>query len=201
MAHARGDPEEMARRYRLRHVRTSEEYRGQTKSQRTGFNRDLDIVDEKHAHPDRPLSSLFRKHRRSPEAFKRNVPTLKVGRRLELAPPGERRLYRGTIRMLADVDGRPQVVRVTPSNDAQRLAIEGHDTAVFAAVTHDDDAGLGAFRNRVVVDAETGERFRFFTDGDDIREGAETAEFELADLYYSGGGRHDLDALLDRDSQ
>ena len=55
--------------------------------------------------------------------------TRKVGRRLELAPPSERRLYRGTIRMLADVDGVPTVVEVTPSNDAQHNAIRGHDAA------------------------------------------------------------------------
>jgi hypothetical protein len=101
--------------------------------------------------------------------------------------------------MLADVDGRPQVVRVTPSNDAQRLAIEGHDKAVFAAITNEDDSKLGKHSLRIVVDAETGRRFRFYTDGDGIRDATDTGEVELEDLFYSGGRRHDLDALLDQE--
>jgi hypothetical protein len=104
------------------------------------------------------------------------------------------------MRMLADVDGVPTVVEVTPSNDAQFNAIRGHDSAVNAAVEHDDDSRLGKFRHRVVVDAETGRRYFFYTDGDRIRDAADTGEFEISDLFYSGGGTSDLDALLAREA-
>ena len=98
--------------------------------------------------------------------------------------------------MLADIDGVPTVVEVTPSNDSQYNAIRGHDSAVFQAVVHEDDSKLGRFRSRVVVDAETGRRYRFFVNGDEIRGATDTGEVELAELYYSGGGTSDLDALL-----
>jgi len=175
-------------------------YRARSARGRAGFNRDLDVVDEKQEHPERSLTSILRRHHRDPEAFKRNVPTRKVGRRLELALPHERQLYRGPIRMLADVDGRPVVVEVVPSNDAQRLAIEDHDAAVFAATARADDAGLAKLSHRIVVDARTGERFRFYVDGDGIREATDTGEVELEDLFYSGRRRHDLDALLDQET-
>jgi hypothetical protein len=193
-------PSKAGRRSALRRIFDEAVYRARSAKQREGFNRDLDVVDEKQRNPELSLTSILRKHHRDPQAFKRNVPTRKVGRRLQLAPPGERRLYRGPIRMLADVDGRPQVVEVTPSNDAQRQAIERHDAAVFASVTKEDDSDLSSLSHRVVVDAETGERFRFYTDGGGLRDGADSGEFELQDLYYSGGRRHDLDALLERES-
>ncbi len=132
------------------------------------------------------------------ETFKKYVPTRRgKGGRLEPATPGKRRLYRGTTTMLANIDGRPQIVEVTPSNDAQMRSVQGHDSAVFAAVMKDDDSGLPRYRTRVVVDVETGQRFRFAVDGDAIREVTDTGEVELQELYYSGGRRHDLDALLD----
>ena len=171
-------------------------YRLKSDRWRGGFNRDLDIVDEKDRHPERSLTSIFKARHRDPRAFKRNVPTRKVGHRLQLAPPGDRRLYRGPTTMLADVDGVPQVVRVTPSNDAQWNAIKGHDAAVYAAVSKDDDSRLRKYRSRAVVDAETGQRFRFYVEGDGLRDASDTGLVELADLYYSGGRRHDLDALL-----
>jgi len=182
---------------RWRRIVSEAAYRALSPRGKAGHNRDLDIVDEKTRHPERSLTSIFRSHHRDPRAFKRNVPTRKVGRRLQLAPPGVRRLFRGPITMLADVGGVPQVVRVTPSNDAQWNAIKGHDAAVYAAVTKDDDSGLRKFSHRVVIDAETGKRLHFFTEGEGIRDATDTGELELADLYYSGGRRHDLDALLD----
>ena len=174
-------------------------YRAASNRQRAAANRDLDIVDEKVLHPERSLTSIFKAHHRDPDAFKRNVPTRKVGGRLQLPPPSERHLFRGSITMLADIDGQPQVVRVTPTNDAQRFAIEGHDKAVFAAVTEKGDSRLGRYAHRIVVDAETGQRYRFYTDGDGIRYATDSGEVELEDLFYSGGRRHDLDALLGRE--
>jgi hypothetical protein len=188
------------RRPAHRDVSSRSAYQSLTARLRTGYNRDLDVIDEKQDHPEHSLTSILRRHHRDPDAFKRNVPTRKIGGRLALAPPHERELYRGPIRMLADVDGRPVVVEVTPSNDAQRLAIEAHDAATFAAVNHDDDTGLGRLSHRVVVDTQTGQRYRFYVDGDGIREAADTGEVELEDLFYSGGRRHDLDALLDREA-
>ncbi len=84
---------------------------------------------------------------------------------------------------------------MTPSNDAQRLAIERHDKAVFAAVIHEDDTGLGEFARRAVIDAKTGTQYSFFVDPDALRDAADTGELELQDLYYSGGRRLDLGAL------
>jgi len=181
-----------------RRVSSKAVYRERSARRRAGYNRDLDIVDEKERHPERSLTSIFRAHHRDPRAFKRNIPTRKVRGRLRLAPRGERRLFRGSITMLADVDGLPQVVRVTPSNDAQWRAVEGHDNAVFAAVANDDDSRLGKFSRRIVVDAETGQRYRFYVNGDGIRDATDTGEVELEDLFYSGGRRHDLDAILDQ---
>jgi hypothetical protein len=59
---------------------------------------------------------------------------------------------------------------------------------------------LGKFDSRVVVDAKTGERFHFYTDGDAIRDVTDTGEVELVQdlLVQSGGRRHDLNGLLDR---
>ena len=99
--------------------------------------------------------------------------------------------------MLADVHGLPQVVGVKPANDAQAASIKGHDKAVFAAAIKDQDSGLAKYRGRVVLDARTGREFRFYVDGDGIRDATDTGEVELSDLYYSGGPRRDLDALLD----
>ncbi len=185
----------------LRRIWSEARYDAASRVRRAGYNRDLDIVDEKERHPERSLTSIFQAHHRDPRAFKRNIPTRKVGGRLELAPPGERRLYRGPITMLADIDGRPQVVRVVPANDSQRRAIEGHDKAVFAAVTKDDDSGLRRFSHRVVVDAVTGQRLRFYVDGDGIRDATDTGEVELQDLFYSGGRQHDLDGLLEQEAE
>jgi hypothetical protein len=196
----RRSPAKPGRRSAHRDIRSETSYRGLAARQRAGFNRDLDVVDEKQAHPERPLTSILRRHHRDPDAFKRNVPTRKVGRRLELAPPHDRELYRGPITMLADIDGRPVVVEVVPSNDAQRLAIEDHDAAVFAATARGDDAGLARLSHRIVVDARTGERYRFYVDADGIREATDAGEVELEDLFYSGGRRHDLDALLDQET-
>lgn len=162
---------------------------------RSGYNRDLDIVDEWDRHPERSLTSILKSHHRSPAAFKRNVPVRKIGRRLALASPGRRRLYRGPVPMLAKIDGQVRAIQVVPTNDAQRRAIEAHDRAVFAAVTGDDDSDLGKFRSRTVTDAETGQRYRFATDGTAIREAADSGEVELEDLWYSGHTRHDLDSL------
>jgi hypothetical protein len=185
----------------IRRVLSSESaYLTASARQRSGANRDLDIVDEKDRNLERSLTSLFGKHHRDPEAFKRNVPTRKIRGRLQLAPPGERSLYRGTITMLADVDGRPTVVEVTPSNDAQWRAIQRHDKAVFAAVTKGDDSGLSASRSRIVVDAETGRRYRFHVDGDGIRDATDVGEVELQELFYSGHRSHDLDALHEEDA-
>ncbi len=193
-------PSKSGRRPARRSPSSESAYRSAPQRQRAGFNRDLDVVDYKDRHPERSITSILKAHHRDPDAFKRNVPTRKVGRRLELAPPHERRLFRGTIPMLADVDGRPQVVQVTPANDAMWRAIEGHDRAIWAAVNRDDDSGLRKFAHRAVVDAETGRRFRFYTDGDGIRDATDTGEVELEDLFYSGGRRHDLDALLDQEA-
>jgi hypothetical protein len=171
---------------------------------RRGFKvdlrRDIAITDEKERHPERSLTSIFKTHHRDPRAFKRNVPTRKVGGRLELAPPGERRLYRGSTTMLADIDGRPQVVRVTPSNDAQMRATQGHDSALFHAIVKEDDSRLPKYRSRVVVDAETGARYRFYVDGDGIRGTADSGEIDLIqDLLTQSGGRSDFEGLGDGD--
>jgi hypothetical protein len=172
-------------------------YRLQPERWRRAHERDLQIVDEKDRDPNRSLTSILKAHHRDPRAFKREVPTRRVGRRLELAPQGERHLYRGSTTMLADIDGRPQIVRVTPSNDAQMRSVQGHDGAVYAAVKHDDDSRLSKYGSRVVVDAETGQRFRFYTDGDGIREVAATGELDLLQdlLMQSGGRRYDMDDL------
>lgn len=171
-------------------------YLAKSAHSRAADNRVLDVVDAYDRDPTQWLSGLAKRYGTTTATIKDRVPTRKLGRRLQLAPPSERRLYRGSITMLADVDGRPQVVRVTPSNDAQRRAIEGHDAAVFGAITRDDDSRLGKYRSRVVVDAETGRRYKPYVDGDGIREATDTGEVELEDLYYSGGRRHDLDALI-----
>jgi hypothetical protein len=186
-----------ARRYRSRLISSRAAYEPQSPKRRAAFNRDLDIIAEKEEHPERSLTRIARRHHRSPEAFKRSIPTRKVGGRLELAPPSQRRLYRAPMPMLADVDGVPTVVEVTPSNDAQYNAIRGHDSAVAAATDHDDDTRLPKFRHRVVVDAETGRRYSFYTDGGGLRDAAYTGVFEISELFYGGGGHHDLDALLD----
>jgi hypothetical protein len=177
-----------------RRIRSASSYRALSARQRSGFNRDLDILDEKDLHPERSLTSILKSHHRDPRSFKRNVPTRKIGQRLQLAPPGKRRLYRGPITMLADINGQPVLVRLTPSNDAGRKVIEGHDAAVFAAVNDDDDTKLRRYARRVVVDSETDQRFRPYVDGEGIREATDTGALELADLYYSGGRRHDLDS-------
>ncbi len=187
-----------AARHPARRVLSSESaYRGALPQSRSAHNRALDVVDAYERDPSRSLSFYTKSHGTTLPTFKKHVPTRSgKGRRLDLAPPGVRRLFRGPIAMLADVDGVPTVVRVVPSNDAQRRAIEGHDSAVFAAVTEDDDSRLGKYRSRIVVDGETGERFRFAVDGDTIRDATDVGSVELEDLFYSGRGRHDLDALL-----
>jgi hypothetical protein len=174
-------------------------YRLQPERWRRTHERDLQIVDEKERDPDRSLTSILKAHHRDPRAFKREVPTRKVGRRLELAAPGERRLYRGSTTMLADIDGRPQAVRVTPSNDAEMRSVQGHDSAAYAAVMKDDDSRLPRYRMKVVVDSETGQRFRFYVDGDVIREVAAAGELDLLQdlLMQSGGRRYDMDDLPD----
>jgi len=180
-----------------RHGFSEATYRKLSARRRAGYNRALDVVDAFQRDPSRSLSFYSRKYRTTLPTFKKHVPTRRgKGRRLDLAPPGERRLFRGGISMLADVDGVPTVVRVVPSNDAQWRAIQRHDAAVFMAVTRDEDSGLARFSHRVVVDAETGQRFRFYVEGEGIRDATDTGGLELADLYYSGGRRHDLDALL-----
>jgi hypothetical protein len=181
-----------------RRVLTSQpSYRAAAIRSRSAHNRSLDVVDAFEQDPSHSLSFYARKHGTTLQTIKAHVPTRHMGRRLEPAPPGERHLFRGSIIVLADINGRPQVVKVTPSNDAQWRAIEGHDKAVFAAVTREQDEGLDKYRHRVVVDAETGQRFRFYVDGEGIRDATETGEVELSELHYSGHGRHDLDALLD----
>jgi hypothetical protein len=178
-------------------------YRLQPERWRRAHERDLEIVDEKERNPERSLSSILKTHHRDPRAFKREVPTRKVGRRLGLAPPGERHLYRGSTTMLADIDGRPQIVRVTPSNDTQMRAVQGHDSAAYAAIMKDDDSRLPAYRLRLVMDAETGARYRFYVDGEGIREVARTGELELLQdlLMQSGGRRYDMDDLPDDEDQ
>ena len=180
----------MTRRRRM----SEASYLGKSERQRADLKRDLAIVDEKELHPERPLTSIFKSHHRDPRAFKRSVPTRHEGGRLVLAPPGERRLYRGRATMLADIDGRPQVVRLTPGSDADWAAIRKHDKAVYAAIVKDDESLLRKQRRLVIVDSETGTRYRFFLDGDEMRDAADTGGFEISDLYYSGR-RHSLDAL------
>ncbi len=174
-------------------------YRGASSRQRAGANKDLDVVDEWDRHLERSLTSILRAHHRDSRAFKREVPTRRTGRRLDLAPPSERRLYRGPITMLADIDGHPVVVEVTPTTDAGWRAIQDHDRAVFQTVNHDDDSRLARSSRRVVVDAETGRRYRFYVDGEGIRDATDSGEVELQELFYSGGSHHDLDSRLDRE--
>jgi hypothetical protein len=171
--------------------------RQKTARQLAGEAKDAAIVDERERHPKRSLTSLFQKHHRDGEAFKKHVPTEKVGSRLDLAPPSRRRLDRGTIPMLADIDGVPTVVAVRPANDSQYYAIKGHDAAVYAADRRDDDSRLPRYARRVVHDLETGRRYRFYVDGDGIRAATDVGEFEMAELYYSGSGRRELDALME----
>ena len=168
--------------------------RPKTAQQLAGEAKDAAIVDE-NERSGRPLSSLFRKNHRDPDAFKTHVPTRKVGGRLKLAPPSRRQLDRGTIPMLADVDGVPTVVNVRPANDAQWYAVKGHDAAVYAADRRDDDSRLPRYARRVVYDLDTGRRYRFYVDGGGIRAATDVGEFEMAELYYSGSGRRELDAL------
>jgi hypothetical protein len=154
------------------------------------------VVDAYGADRSRSLTFYSHKYGTTVETIKRHVPTRRIGSRLDLAPPGERHLFRGRITMLADVDGRPQIVRITPSNDAGWRAVQGHDAAVFGAVFQEQDGDLRSYRTRVVIDGPTGQRFRFYVDGEGIREAAYSGEFELQELFYEGHGRHNLDALL-----
>ncbi len=187
-----------AGRHLARRVLSSEAvYRDAVPQSRSAHNRALDVVDAYERDPSRSLSFYTRSHGTTLPTFKKHVPTRPgKGGHLDLAPPGERRLFRGPQTMLADVDGVPTVVQVVPSNDAQWRAIQRHDAAVFAAVTKDDDSRLGNFRSRIVVDAPSGQRLRFAVDGDAIRDATDIGEVELQELYYSGGRRHDLDAFL-----
>jgi len=180
----------------LRRLLAGSAYRSQAGRSRASHNRVLDVVDAWDKDPTQPISGLARRFGTTTRTIKDRVPTYKVGGRLQLAPPSERHLYRGPQTMLADIDGRPQVVRVIPSTDAQWASIRGHDAAVYAAVAKDDDSRLAKYGRRIVVDAETGIRYRFFVQGDGLRDAADTGGFEMSDLFYSGGRRHDIDALL-----
>ena len=166
-----------------------------TRRRRTS-SKDAAIVDERERHPERSLSSLFAKHHRDPDAFKRSVGVRRVGRRLQLPPRHERRLDRDPIPIVAEVGGRLTVVRVRTPNDSQYYAAKEQDSAIFAAVLKDDDSRLGRHAGRVMVDADTGLRYRIAGDGDAIRDAVDTGEIELQELYYSGGSSADVEALL-----
>lgn len=106
---------------------------------------------------------------------------------------------RDPISMLADIEGEPTVVQVVPLGEDQEQEIKGHDKAVFAAVTREEDRGLRAYQGRRVVDAKTGQGYRFYVDGDGIRGATDSGEFELSDLWYGGGRRQDVADLDEED--
>ena len=157
--------------------------------------KDLAIVDAYERDPSTSLSKLARKHHRSLSAFKREVPTRKVGGRLRLASRHERRLDRDRIPIVADIDGRPVVVVIQPLNDTQYFAAKEHDSGVYASVTKGDDSRLAKTADRVMVDRDTGQRYKLYGSGPGLRDAADIGEFEISDLYYGGGPKIDVAGL------
>lgn len=191
----------MARRVRPHRVTTRAEYEAEPVRTRKASNRVLDLVDAWERQPKRSLRSLAPTYHVDPDTVVSRGVVEKVGGRWHLRPAGQRTLYRGPLNMLADVDGEPTLVRVTPANDFQRHLIEAHDKEVFAAVTERREPDFSRFRSRVVRDGETGRRYRFATDARRIRRTADDGGFVLEDLHYSGGRHHDLDALLAEETE
>ncbi len=179
-------------------------YEGRPTRSRAAWNKFLDVVDAKEEHPGPGATTIAKKNHLDPDYLSEGpgrAAFRKVGGRLKLRSPGERRLYRGPISMLANVDGQPQVVRVVPANDHQYQLIKAHDREVWAAVTETREPNLGPFERPIVRDLETGERLHFIADADVIRDAADIGGFELSDLHYQGRGRHDLDRFLEAEDE
>ncbi len=177
-------------------------YEGRSARSRAAWNKFLDVVEAKEEHPKPGATKIARTHHLNPGYLSQGpgrTAFRKVGGRLELRSPGERRLYRGPISMLANVDGQPQIVRVVPANDHQYNLIKAHDREVWAAVTETRQPNLAPFERPIVGDLETGERYHFVADADAVRDAADTGGFELRDLQYQGRGRHDLDRFFEEE--